>query len=985
MSKVSEELRNLANNAVRNSSRRTIKLPAYVIENQSKTESKKVNNVIPIDSLKEKKEMQKKSARTLSLNLSGLNNSLENDEEAIEETDKKHSVTLILDSSSTTPKFPGYNDIKPVINLSSPFFYSPSVFSQYNIKITDADSAPIINNNIDVVDNPVNIKVEEDVHTEANRILEESLIATRKSVVAQPAQAVAHKKKASSKNVINAVPQKDIVSKKTAHKKKISNKVAVSSKQAVRSNEEHKMPKTKPISKNVKTKKIKVSAQNVEPKIDLDALISQDTVNEAYFRSVNPDLFSESLMQEIYESSKPVEIREVATVVEPAVVTEAAKPVGILVEKPEGKKTSKVKTAKASNFTSIFKKFSYDEADLLNSAEEVADETPAISNVNSISEVQQTLENAKINQEKSVTELNVQANPVTTIPVIDDSDINVIAALDSSNNYISENDINPLNVITPSADLYDSNDNDIEDLEIVENVEFEDYDEEISSKYDDSYDTIINDIEELDSLSDNNDINNDIITEDSYFNFDNDISDDHLLDDNADIEFDTETFYSENEDDNNEENIDDDIIIEDNDSELVEDSIFDTMLNDISLDDIDLEDLSSLTIADVISNESDIIEEPKTEYEIIEDNEVIDENSIELEDLLDNNDEEIESILEYAMSSEQSMSNDDIKDQLLTGLLGNNSDEEAEVTENKEITSDFLKVIDSLTQTITNLEEKNEQQEIDAGKAINIEIDKDDIFSISILNETYEIVADFDGISVLSENIHISTPKNNFFVKIGNKYIEIHNLKTSFEVYTNFEDIEFANALNNVAFTKKDNRFELNIKEAFKLSSIDNKVSLAMLSASVASIDGSRLGINDDESSICDNKTLVISEETQKVYLPYTIKDIMEQLNDTSTGYQTVQDVIDEKYTIPLSEFKMPVISRFKEAYKFMREKEKSSIYAAIDLALELMFNINLNPAIIRACKNLRELNIYLDCLYENELEKFDCFKIIYKVLPKIQ
>ena len=34
---------------------------------------------------------------------------------------------------------------------------------------------------------------------------------------------------------------------------------------------------------------------------------------------------------------------------------------------------------------------------------------------------------------------------------------------------------------------------------------------------------------------------------------------------------------------------------------------------------------------------------------------------------------------------------------------------------------------------------------------------------------------------------------------------------------------------------------------------------------------------------------------------------------------------------------------------------------------------------------DLKELNVYLDCLYENEIEKFDCFKIIYKVLPKIQ
>ena len=67
------------------------------------------------------------------------------------------------------------------------------------------------------------------------------------------------------------------------------------------------------------------------------------------------------------------------------------------------------------------------------------------------------------------------------------------------------------------------------------------------------------------------------------------------------------------------------------------------------------------------------------------------------------------------------------------------------------------------------------------------------------------------------------------------------------------------------------------------------------------------------------------------------------------------------------------------------RIKEKSSVYAAVDLAVELMFNSNLNPAVIRAAKDLKELNIYLDCLYENEVEKFDCFKIIYKVLPKIK
>ena len=110
----------------------------------------------------------------------------------------------------------------------------------------------------------------------------------------------------------------------------------------------------------------------------------------------------------------------------------------------------------------------------------------------------------------------------------------------------------------------------------------------------------------------------------------------------------------------------------------------------------------------------------------------------------------------------------------------------------------------------------------------------------------------------------------------------------------------------------------------------------------------------------------------------------MKKLHD-SNEYQTVEEVIENEYTVPLATFKMPIISRFKEAYRFMRVKEKSSVYAALDLALELMFTSNLNPAVIRAAKDLKELNIYLDCLYENEVDKFDCFKIVYKVLPKIK
>lgn len=499
-------------------------------------------------------------------------------------------------------------------------------------------------------------------------------------------------------------------------------------------------------------------------------------------------------------------------------------------------------------------------------------------------------------------------------------------------------------------------------------------------------------------------------------------------------------------DDSNEESIidtmiEDSIEQEEQEIEQLENT---TDIDDISLDDIDLEDLSGLTISDVLneSNEEsvdEVNEIEQTEQELTEKTEDntssedinlddiniddIDLNDIDLNDItLDENVEEleqqsedlqeedsIENLLTTALSSDKNL--DTQKEELLLELLSDSNNEsltpEENTDTNEEPTSDFIKIIDSLSKAISELEQNSLENPIipensdekpistkdlgiDSNKAFNILINKDDIFSISILNETYEIIADFDGISVLSENIHISTPKKNFFLKVGNKNIEIHNYKKYFLVYTTFEDVEFANAINNVTFAKKNGRIELNIKEAFKLSSTNNVLELSMLNTSIAKIPSTtqvdQKNNNDNkDTSICDNKTLVISEETQKVYLPYTINDVMEKLNNTANGYQTIDEVIEKEYVVPLSEFKMPIISRFKEAYRFMRVKEKSSVYEALDLALELMFNSNLNPAIIRAAKDLKELDIYLDCLYENELDKFDRFKIIYKVLPKVQ
>ena len=124
-------------------------------------------------------------------------------------------------------------------------------------------------------------------------------------------------------------------------------------------------------------------------------------------------------------------------------------------------------------------------------------------------------------------------------------------------------------------------------------------------------------------------------------------------------------------------------------------------------------------------------------------------------------------------------------------------------------------------------------------------------------------------------------------------------------------------------------------------------------------------------------ETLIISEKEGKVILPFSIESLIKEKDE-----KDINEVINEKYTVPIDTYKNTARSRFKEAFKLMRKKEKESIKNSLALGTELFFNYNLHPAIISACRNLDELDIYLDCLEENEIDKFDCFKIVFDVAP---
>ena len=133
-----------------------------------------------------------------------------------------------------------------------------------------------------------------------------------------------------------------------------------------------------------------------------------------------------------------------------------------------------------------------------------------------------------------------------------------------------------------------------------------------------------------------------------------------------------------------------------------------------------------------------------------------------------------------------------------------------------------------------------------------------------------------------------------------------------------------------------------------------------------------------------NNDILLISEVQNKVILPYTSKEIEEILSDEKNHYETADEVIENIFTKPLSTYKLQFISRYNETMKLATERDSCNLADAIALSVEMMRKRYLYPAVISACRNLDELDVYLDCLEKNELDDFKIFKIKYELHPLV-
>ena len=253
--------------------------------------------------------------------------------------------------------------------------------------------------------------------------------------------------------------------------------------------------------------------------------------------------------------------------------------------------------------------------------------------------------------------------------------------------------------------------------------------------------------------------------------------------------------------------------------------------------------------------------------------------------------------------------------------------------------------------------------------------------------------------------IKMHTEDNLTEIKLGKNEYKIELQKNEYNIYTEINETSYIivrePCLRMVAggmyifIERNGEEYSVTTNQDFKINYvIDNlerknnvvNFKLTNLTEIEANTEGLIFEIDEEkvvENNLEDNKTLIISEEDGKVYLPYTKDDVKEEM--VQNKGKKISELIEQNYILPLDKFKNSMKARFREGYNLMYKKEGKSRKSAFMLWLELMFETNLHPAIISACKNLEELDIYLDCLEDNELEKFSCFKIIYKSLPTIR
>lgn len=135
-----------------------------------------------------------------------------------------------------------------------------------------------------------------------------------------------------------------------------------------------------------------------------------------------------------------------------------------------------------------------------------------------------------------------------------------------------------------------------------------------------------------------------------------------------------------------------------------------------------------------------------------------------------------------------------------------------------------------------------------------------------------------------------------------------------------------------------------------------------------------------------DNETLIISENTNKAYLPYKISELLKYVEAYPDVYTSLSDVVEQEFILPFDYFiKHPYKSRFFETYNLIRNRAGYPVLTALKFGFKLIYKTNLNPIIIAACKTQTELKSLLYHLDADNLREFKYFNIVFDVNPFIE
>lgn len=246
--------------------------------------------------------------------------------------------------------------------------------------------------------------------------------------------------------------------------------------------------------------------------------------------------------------------------------------------------------------------------------------------------------------------------------------------------------------------------------------------------------------------------------------------------------------------------------------------------------------------------------------------------------------------------------------------------------------------------------------------ALQLNMEESDIINKKIMNLLIKIESDSD----ISESKYIDEITN-LKKEISNYIDKSEQIKNSITsnnntIYTFFNKDIVQKYIKGISFTDDENssksltkRFSSNLFE-----------------------------LKDDDIKITENNyCLIISETSRRVFLPYTQKEILKYLEKYPDQYESFEDVVQQEFIYPIDYYlKHSVVSRFRETYSLIRDREAKSVLEAFKMAIDMMFHYDLNPAIIAACKSQEQLENYLDCLKAQNLNNFNDFEIRFEIAP---